>query len=55
VDLPSARRPLRPGDALEDGRADPAAKTISSTLASHLLIISPQGICLGWAGCQVLA
>jgi len=37
VDLPPAARALRSGHPLEDGRADPAAKTISSMLASHVL------------------
>jgi hypothetical protein len=30
-----ARRPLRSGHALEDGRADPAAQAVSSTLTIH--------------------
>ncbi len=40
VDLPSTRRALRPGDALEDGCADPAAQSLCGTLVSHLLIIN---------------
>ncbi len=39
VDLPPAIRALRPGDPLEDSRADPAAQAISSIQASHTLII----------------
>jgi len=41
VELPSACRALRPGDALEDGRADPATESICGTQVSHLLIINP--------------
>src|ERR1039457_5465916 len=39
-DPASARRALRPRDALEDGRADPAAQPVSGPLVSHLLIIT---------------
>ena len=39
VDLLSAIRAPRPGDPLEDGRADPGAKAISGISAFHLLII----------------
>jgi hypothetical protein len=40
VDLPSAVPALRPGDPLEDGRADPGAEAIGGIQASHLLIIA---------------
>jgi hypothetical protein len=43
VELPSACRALRPGDALEDGRADPAAESICGTQVSHLPIINAFG------------
>jgi hypothetical protein len=39
VDLLSAIRAPRPGDPIEDGRADPGAKAISGFPAFHLLII----------------
>jgi hypothetical protein len=39
VDLPPAGRARRSGDPLENGRANPRANPISSTQASHALII----------------
>jgi hypothetical protein len=39
VDLPPPVPALRPGDPLEDDRADPGAETIGSIQASHILII----------------
>jgi hypothetical protein len=48
VELPSACRALRPGDALEDGRADPATESICGTQVSHLLIINPFGQAPSW-------
>ena len=42
MDLLPAIRALRSGDPLEDGRADPGAKTISG-MSSHPLIIGGQG------------
>jgi len=39
VGRPSARRSRRAGYPFDNGRADPAAKTLSNIPASHVLII----------------
>ena len=50
VDLPSAVPALRPGDPLEDGRADPPADPVRGASGTHLFIIAGPAELAGHTG-----